>query len=47
MPPYQRELVKRIAKGEQPNYARPFIRRVCENTARTVIEGINAGQGAE
>lgn len=44
MPPYQRELVKKIVKGEDVTCARPFIRRVCERTAREVVAVISAGQ---
>lgn len=47
MPPYQRDLVKQIVKGETPNMARPFIRRICERTAREVTAVISARQDAE
>ena len=44
MPPYQRKLVKQIVLGEDVSYARPFIKRVCERTAREVVAVISAGQ---
>ena len=38
MPPYQRDLVKRIARGdEQAITARPFIHTLCSRTAREVV----------
>jgi hypothetical protein len=47
MPPYQRDLVKRIAKGQAVEMARPFIRRICTQAAREVVAVISAGQTAE
>lgn len=47
MPPYQRDLVKRVAKGEPVVTPRPFIKRVCERTAREVVAVLSAGQTAE
>lgn len=46
MPPYQRKLVKQIVLGEDTSFARPFIRRICERTAREVVAVISAGQDA-
>lgn len=45
MPPYQRDLVKRIVKGEEGITARPFIYRLCKRIAQEVIAVISADQG--
>lgn len=45
MPPYQRDLVKRLAKGEgQAITARPYIYRHCQGIAREVV-AVLAAQG--
>jgi hypothetical protein len=47
MPPYQRDLVKQIVKGEPTLPARPFIYRVCQRIAKEVLAVISADQGTE
>lgn len=44
MPPYQRDLVKRLILRDEPITARPYILRHCQNIAREVIAVIAAGQ---
>ena len=47
MPPHQRDLVKRIAKGEDHNPPRPYIYRMLKTVAREVFAVVSAGQTAE
>lgn len=44
MSPWQRDLVKRIAKGDEVITARPYVHRHCRNLAREVVAIVSAGQ---
>ena len=45
MSPWQRDLVKRIAKGDCAVTARPYVYRTCQRIAREVVAVISTGQG--